>query len=153
MATRKDAIVESQQKPLLVTTSARLNYKDKIVINNRPWLIQEYDDVTHPGVTYYSLKPTTISKVTTTDAPASTKPVINPYPEIDDSNRHITIAPEDPIIFDLADQFVDFEGPLVIVKRTAKELTCTLKFGSEPAVLRLHTAAGTTVTYHISLKE
>ena len=39
-----------------------LNFRDKIVIKGRAWLIQEYDAISTPGLVYYSLKSTTVSK-------------------------------------------------------------------------------------------
>lgn len=58
----KEVIWESPQKPVLVLPENVLNFRDKIVIKGRAWLIQEYDAISTPGLVYYSLKPTTISK-------------------------------------------------------------------------------------------
>ncbi len=58
----KEVIWESPQKPILVLPENVLNFRDKIVIKGRAWLIQEYDAISTPGLVYYSLKPTTISK-------------------------------------------------------------------------------------------
>ena len=58
----KEVIWESPQKPVLVLPENILNFRDKIVIKGRAWLIQEYDAISTPGLVYYSLKPTTISK-------------------------------------------------------------------------------------------
>ena len=52
----------SAQKPVLVLPNNVLGFKDKIVLNNRPWLVQEYDNLSTEGVTYYSLEPTTTNK-------------------------------------------------------------------------------------------
>lgn len=53
---------ESPQKPVLVLPESTLGFRDKIVIKGRAWLVQEYDAISTPGLVYYSLKPTTISK-------------------------------------------------------------------------------------------
>ena len=53
---------ESPQKPVLVLPESTLGFMDKIVIKGRAWLVQEYDAISTPGLVYYSLKPTTISK-------------------------------------------------------------------------------------------
>lgn len=58
----KEVVWESPQKPVLVLPENVLNFRDKIVIKGRAWLIQEYDAISTPGLVYYSLKPTTISK-------------------------------------------------------------------------------------------
>lgn len=56
------ASLESLQKPVLVLPENVLGFKDKIVIKNRPWLVQEWDAISSPGLVYYSLRATTISK-------------------------------------------------------------------------------------------
>ena len=58
----KEVIYESPQKPVLVLPENILGFEDKIVIKGRAWLVQEYDAISTPGLVYYSLKPTTISK-------------------------------------------------------------------------------------------
>ena len=62
VALEKEVIWESPQKPVLVLPENVLDFRDKIVIKGRAWLIQEYDAISTPGLVYYSLKPTTISK-------------------------------------------------------------------------------------------
>lgn len=57
-----NASLESLQKPVLVLPEGILGFKDKIVINNRPWQVQEWDAISSPGLIYYSLRATTISK-------------------------------------------------------------------------------------------
>lgn len=56
----------SSQKPVLVLPNNILGFKDKVVLNNRPWLVQEYDNLSTNGITYYSLEPTTVNKATET---------------------------------------------------------------------------------------
>lgn len=58
----KDAAWSSGQKPVLVLPEHVLGFEDKIVIKGRPWLVQEYDAISTPGLVYYSLTPTTVSK-------------------------------------------------------------------------------------------
>ena len=62
IALEREVVWESPQKPVLVLPENVLNFRDKIVIKGRAWLIQEYDAISTPGLVYYSLKPTTISK-------------------------------------------------------------------------------------------
>lgn len=58
----QDTSLESLQKPVLVLPSDVLGFEDKIVIMGRPWMVQEYDAISSPGIVYYSLRATTISK-------------------------------------------------------------------------------------------
>jgi len=53
------ATIESRQKPLLVLPANILEFEDTVVIHGRPWLVQEYDSISEPGLVYYSLAPTT----------------------------------------------------------------------------------------------
>ena len=61
-ALKQNIIITSQQKPLIVLPANTLNFGDKVVIKNRPWLVQEYDNISTDGISYYSLSPTTVSK-------------------------------------------------------------------------------------------
>lgn len=58
----QDAAWNSNQKPVLVLPEHVLGFEDKIVIKGRPWLVQEYDAISTPGLIYYSLTSTTVSK-------------------------------------------------------------------------------------------
>ena len=62
IALEREVVWESPQKPVLVLPENVLEFRDKIVIKGRAWLIQEYDAISTPGLVYYSLKPTTVSK-------------------------------------------------------------------------------------------
>ena len=62
IALEREVVWESPQKPVLVLEENVLDFRDKIVIKGRAWLIQEYDAISTPGLVYYSLKPTTVSK-------------------------------------------------------------------------------------------
>ena len=56
------SILISKQKPIIVLPGNEFSCGDKLVIGGRPWLIQESDFISSPGITYYSVMPTTISK-------------------------------------------------------------------------------------------
>ena len=58
----RETIWESPQKPILVLPQDVLNFRDKVVIGGRAWIVQEFDAISTPGLVYYSLKPSTISK-------------------------------------------------------------------------------------------
>lgn len=47
---------------MLILPRGPYHIGDKVVINGRPWLIQECDDYTSPGISYYSLEATRIAK-------------------------------------------------------------------------------------------
>lgn len=59
---QREVVWESPQKPVLVLPENVLDFRDKIVIRGRAWLVQEFDAISTPGLVYYSLKPTTVSK-------------------------------------------------------------------------------------------
>lgn len=59
---RKDVALISQQKPVLVVPGKPLDFQDKIMLGGRSFMVNEYDIVSTPGITYYSLMPTTMSK-------------------------------------------------------------------------------------------
>ena len=59
---QQTTVLTSEQKPILILPSNSLEFGDKIIIKNRAWLVQEFDNITTEGITYYSLRPTTISK-------------------------------------------------------------------------------------------
>lgn len=59
---KKETVLVSQQKPLLVLPGMPLAFQDKIMIKGRAWIVDEYDAISDEGITYYSLMPTTMSK-------------------------------------------------------------------------------------------
>lgn len=59
---KKDVVLVSQQKPLLILPGMPLAFQDKIMIKGRAWVVDEYDALSDEGITYYSLMPTTMSK-------------------------------------------------------------------------------------------
>ncbi len=78
---RRDTFIKSLAKPLLVTAGKPFDYNDKVMIADRAWLIQEFDNYTHPGVTYYSVTATTMSK-DEIETRVDNKPVIEKAEEI-----------------------------------------------------------------------
>lgn len=59
---KQNVFLESSQTPVLVTPGAPLKLGDKIMIGERAWLVQEYDNISSKGVTYYTIRESTISK-------------------------------------------------------------------------------------------
>ncbi len=56
-------VVVSDAKPIAVLPGNPYTVGDVIVINNRPWIVIEYDNISCPGVTYYSVEATRLAKV------------------------------------------------------------------------------------------
>ena len=142
----KEVIWESPQKPVLVLPENVLNFRDKIVIKGRAWLIQEYDAISTPGLVYYSLKPTTISKEVAAEntdkeiyVEKHEEPIINVVENpisllSEDSVFHI--SPNVSITLPTEDgYFKTTNKNLKIQKRTASMIVFSIPFGiSEVAV-------------------
>lgn len=59
---RDEVLLQTQQKPLLILANSDLKINDKIMIKNRAWQIEEEDNLSVPGISYFSLAATTMSK-------------------------------------------------------------------------------------------
>ena len=142
----KEVIWESPQKPVLVLPENILNFRDKIVIKGRAWLIQEYDAISTPGLVYYSLKPTTISKEVAAENTGKDtyiekheEPIINvvenPISLLSEANV-LHISPNVPITLSTEDgYFKTTNKNLKIQKRTASIVVFSIPFGiSEVAI-------------------
>ena len=142
----KEVIWESPQKPVLVLPENVLNFRDKIVIKGRAWLIQEYDAISTPGLVYYSLKPTTISKEVAAENTGKDiyvekheEPIINVVENPISLLREASvfhISPNVPITLSTEDgYFKTTNKNLKIQKRTASMVIFSIPFGiSEVAV-------------------
>ena len=142
----KEVIWESPQKPILVLPENVLNFRDKIVIKGRAWLIQEYDAISTPGLVYYSLKPTTISKEVAAEntdkeiyVEKHEEPIVNvvenPISLLSEDNI-FHISPNVSITLSTEDgYFKTTNKNLKIQKRTASMVVFSIPFGiSEIAV-------------------
>ena len=142
----KEVIWESPQKPILVLPENVLNFRDKIVIKGRAWLIQEYDAISTPGLVYYSLKPTTISKEVAAENTGKDiyvekheEPIINvvenPISLLSEDSV-FNISPNVSITLQTEDgYFKTTNKNLKIQKRTASIVVFSIPFGiSEVAV-------------------
>ena len=142
----KEVIWESPQKPVLVLPENVLNFRDKIVIKGRAWLIQEYDAISTPGLVYYSLKPTTISKEVAAEnigkdiyVEKHEEPIINVVENpisLFSEDSVFNISPNVPITLSTEDgYFKTTNKNLKIQKRTASMVVFSIPFGiSEVAV-------------------
>ena len=142
----KEVVWESPQKPVLVLPENVLNFRDKIVIKGRAWLIQEYDAISTPGLVYYSLKSTTISKEVAAENTGKDiyvekheEPTINvvenPISLLSEASV-FHISPNIPITLSTEDgYFKTTNKNLKIQKRTASIVVFSIPFGiSEVAV-------------------
>lgn len=148
IALEREVIWESPQKPILVLPENVLNFRDKIVIKGRAWLIQEYDAISTPGLVYYSLKPTTVSKevieqnmnkeiyvekfekeeVTIVEQPIQTY----------SRNRETIVSPNVPITLETQDgHFKTNNKNIKIQKRTEREVIFNIPFGIEEVEIEI----------------
>ena len=144
----KEVIWESPQKPVLVLPENILNFRDKIVIKGRAWLIQEYDAISTPGLVYYSLKPTTISKEVAAENTGKDtyiekheEPIINvvenPISLLSEANV-LHISPNVPITLSTEDgYFKTTNKNLKIQKRTASMVVFSIPFGISEIVVEV----------------
>ena len=144
----KEVIGESPQKPVLVLPENVLNFRDKIVIKGRAWLIQEYDAISTPGLVYYSLKPTTISKEVAAENTGKDiyvekheEPIINvvenPISLLSEDSV-FNISPNVPITLSTEDgYFKTTHKNLKIQKRTASMVVVSIPFGISEIVVEV----------------
>ena len=123
-----------------------LNFQDKIVIKGRAWLIQEYDAISTPGLVYYSLKPTTISKEVVAENVGKeiyvekheeTAPTIIETPIQTLSNSgEITVSPNIEIVLSTqGGYFITTNKNINIKKRNATTVIFSIPFGISEVVV------------------
>lgn len=136
IANEKDASLESLQKPVLVLPEGILGFKDKIVIKDRPWQVQEWDAISSPGLIYYSLRATTISKEVAEEhegedvyierAKNETTPIITSPTEINNkniinNNIDITVSTEEG--------YFKYNKKIAVKRHTATQVIFSIPFG------------------------
>lgn len=128
----------SSQSPVLVVPDGYFSYGDKIKIGGRAWLIQEYDNITDPGISYCTLVETTMSKGTVYEAASSN----NPYSNIDGS--------EDAEEIELGERLET--DPTYVLP--GKEITLELVNGkystSNPKAIKIIKRTGTSLVFTIN---
>jgi len=136
------AAIESKQKPLLILPANILEYEDTVVIKGRPWLVQEYDAISTPGLVYYSLAPTTASlKQPTRSEPnipdsyiikKQSKPtelILEPEEVIGAEEKYAIAYNQDMTITTEKGYFKYSNKAIKIKKHTATEVVFCLPFG------------------------
>ena len=157
----KDVVLESPQKPVLVLPEHVLDFRDKIVIKGRAWLIQEYDAISTPGLVYYSLKPTTISKETVEDNVGKdiyvekheeiTPTILKGDTQTLGLDSEILISANQTLTLQTENgHFKTNNKNLKIQKRTSKEVVFTIPFGTTSFTIEIQEKGGiVTKTYRV----
>lgn len=148
----QETVLISRQNPTLTIPSAILEFEDKIVLQGRPWIIQEYDSISEPGVTIYSLKASTVSKnETQPQASYIVKPergeTVITTEEIDITETDKGIGFEIPVTLPTEQGYFKFDKQLHIIKRSANFITFSLPFGVNEVNISVK-QNGEVVTYH-----
>ena len=136
---KKEAILNSKQHPVLMLPNqggVSLEYEDKIVIKGRPWLVQEYDNISTPGITYYSLVSTTLGssyfnehvgdtfivKKEEVKIPVVQEPTMSGGVKIVSADTEITVSTQDG--------FIQFSNDAAqIVERSSRQIIFKIPFG------------------------
>ena len=114
-----------------------LGFRDKIVIKNRAWIVQEYDAISTPGLIYYSLKPTTINKETLIENHGKDvyvekfeQPVVNVVDNPIRTNDIISISANVQTTIKTEDGYFKVNNKNVkILKRVKNSVTFSIPFG------------------------
>ena len=145
----QDTALESTQEPQITLPAHFLDYQDKIVLDGRAWIVQEYDSISNPGVTVYSLQASTVSKDETQDANSYIVDVTRVDPEV--VTEEVIIADDKkeighniPVILSTEGGYLKFTGN---IKRSATEVTFCLPFGVNEAEIAVK-ENGEVVTYY-----
>ena len=136
----QNASLESLQKPILILPVDILGFEDKIVINKRPWMVQEWDTISSPGIIYYSLRATTISKEVAEEhadewvyierAKDNITPVVIEPEEVPEEPGEFIIGSEVNITLPTEQGYFGFDNKQIkIKKRSATSVTFMLPFG------------------------
>lgn len=130
---REKTVLQSLQHPVLMVPGQPFNINDKLVIKNRGWLIQEMDNISTAGITYYSLRETTISKPTiaaqeVVEEPYNVTPSVKTFPEI--HHNFVEIGPNVPLTIKTIDGYFNSTNRNIkIIHHTATEVTFSIPFG------------------------
>jgi len=146
----QDTALESTQEPQITLPSNYLQYQDKIVLDGRAWIVQEYDSISNPGVTVYSLQTSTISKEETQDLRNYIVDVVRAKPEVLEEDEHfgptpeqeepyyddrIAVAHNKDIKVSTENGYLKYVGNIKVLSRTAEQIIFTLPFGVEQAIV------------------
>ena len=145
VALEREVVWESPQKPVLVLPENVLDFRDKIMIGNRAWLVQEYDAISTPGLVYYSLKPTTMSKTYTKIR--ATEGIIEKFEEpvveivkepIVESEFEFKVGANVPITLETEEgYFKSSNKNIQIQRRTVNQVIFSIPFGIKEVIVEI----------------
>lgn len=133
---KENVFLNTQAKPVLVS-AVKLGFRDKIVINNRAWMVVEWDDISTQGVVYCTLEPTTISKEiedkgiikhdnsTTTITSVSNK----------ENSDFILIKPNTNITIPTEQGYIKASTNIDIKSRTINQIVFSIPYGIENVII------------------
>jgi hypothetical protein len=133
---KQNTYLMSAQSPILIMGSDNgLEYRDKFIIKNRAWSVEEYDNITTDGITYYTLAQTTISKNTKVESLSKLTPFENIDGNQDEELREsgeisadkpIYVIPMTEVTVENFKNFAD-SSLVEVVKRTKSSVTFKIK--------------------------
>ena len=129
---KESFLLQSQQEPVLIMPEGSLSINDKIMIKNRGWLVQEEDSISTPGISYYSLSPTTLGKDTIQNN-MEKEVYVEEYAPIQAESKIednvILIAPDEFYTIATQDGVFASDSKVDVSSITANEVIFTLPYG------------------------
>lgn len=158
----QNASLESLQRPVLILPVNILGFEDKIVINKRPWLVQEWDTISSPGIVYYSLRATTISKEVAEEhadelvyierAQDRVTPIVIEPEENPEEPNEFVIGNEIEVTLPTQQGYFGFDNKQIKIKqRSSTSVTFMLPFGVNEVTVETK-EGGQVVTRHYVAK-
>lgn len=132
---KEKSVIISLQHPLLVLPTGAVDYRDVVIIQGRPWMVQEYDSITDPGITYYSLVASTASKGATDSVIKHT----DNYDLDKDSYESgvYVVSANTPITLSTEEGYFKYDkSALKVLARTATSIIFQLPFGLDTVTVQ-----------------
>lgn len=133
---KEDVFLNTQAKPVLVS-AAKLGFRDKIIINNRAWVVMEWDNISTQGIVYCTLEPTTISKE------IEDKGIIKhnhdttniTFVSDEKNDEFILVKPNIDIIVPTEKGYIKASANINIKSRTSTEIIFSIPYGVENVLI------------------
>lgn len=152
----QNVLLQSQQKPILIVPDGVLKFEDKVVIKDRAWLVQEYDNISTPGIAYCSLRATTADKTVAEEHKLNESYIEEKIEKVaqttddyvDPEDEHIIYvnATTENTINTESGYFKTSRSEIVVKKKTSKEVVFILPFGVDETEIQVK-EDGEIVTY------
>lgn len=133
---KQSVMIESQQKPILVLPQDTLNFEDKVVIGNRGWIVQEYDSISTPGITYYSLRPSAVTDKEEEIIRHNDETIVINEEYDDDTNHYVYPTTCNEIATEEG-YFKSSTDKIIIKARTSNKVMFILPFGVNEAEIKV----------------